>query len=96
MYEPGNPFSYTFLGIELSPTLLAIGWFMKFRVAFLVNLGSIVAWFYLIPIVVVMDLPIYDPAAPMPGGGYGGYVPVTDYPLAQWKASSRIVRTVAI
>ena len=96
MYEPGNPFSYTFLGIELSPTLLAIGWFMKFRVAFLVNLGSIVAWFYLIPIVVVMDVPIYDPAVPMPGGGYGGYVPVTDYPLAQWKAFSSIVRTVAI
>ena len=29
-YESGNIFSYTFLGVELSPTLLAIGWFMKF------------------------------------------------------------------
>ena len=27
-YESGNIFSYTFLGVELSPTLLAIGWFM--------------------------------------------------------------------
>ena len=62
LYEPGNPFSYTFLGIEMSPTLLAIGWFMKFRVAFLVNLGSIVAWFYLIPLAVAMDVPVYDPS----------------------------------
>lgn len=96
LYEPGNPFSYTFLGIELSPTLLAIGWFMKFRVAFLVNLGSIVAWFYLIPLVVVMDVPVYDPSAPMPGGEFGGYVNVTEYPVAQWKAFGSIVRTVAI
>ena len=96
LYEPGNPFSYTFLGIELSPTLLAIGWFMKFRVAFLVNLGSIVAWFYLIPLVVVMDVPVYDPSAPMPGGEFGGYVNVTEYPAAQWKAFASIVRTVAI
>ena len=96
LYEPGNPFSYTFLGIEMSPTLLAIGWFMKFRVAFLVNLGSIVAWFYLIPLVVVMDVPVYDPSAPMPGGEFGGYVNVTEYPVAQWKAFGSIVRTVAI
>ena len=96
LYEPGNPFSYTFLGIELSPTLLAIGWFMKFRVAFLVNLGSIVAWFYLIPLVVAMDVPVYDPSEPMPGGEFGGYVKVTEYPAAQWKAFASIVRTVAI
>ena len=96
LYEPGNPFSYTFLGIEMSPTLLAIGWFMKFRVAFLVNLGSIVAWFYLIPLAVAMDVPVYDPSAPMPGGEFGGYVNVTEYPVAQWKAFGSIVRTVAI
>ena len=96
LYEPGNPFSYTFLGIELSPTLLAIGWFTKFRVAFLVNLGSIVAWFYLIPLAVAMDVPVYDPSAPMPGGEFGGYVKVTEYPAAQWKAFASIVRTVAI
>ena len=96
LYEPGNPFSYTFLGIELSPTLLAIGWFMKFRVAFLVNLGSIVAWFYLIPLAVEMDVPVYDTSAPMPGGEFGGYVKVTEYPAAQWKAFASIVRTVAI
>ena len=97
-YESGNIFSYTFLGVELSPTLLAIGWFMKFRVAFLVNLGSIVAWFYLVPLVVLLDTPVYDAAL-------GQYVEITEYgdlstlpvyPVVQWKAFLSIVRTIAI
>ena len=97
-YSASNPFSYTFLGIELSPTLLAIGWFMKFRVAFLVNLGSIVAWFFLVPLVVIQDVPVYDPSL-------GSYVNITDYsdssssifyPTIQWKAFSSVVRTIAI
>ncbi len=97
-YDSGNIFSYTFLGVELSPTLLAIGWFMKFRVAFLVNLGSIVAWFYLVPLVVLLDAPVYDAAL-------GQYVEITEYgdtsalpvyPIVQWKAFLSIVRTIAI
>ena len=96
--DGSNPFAYTFLGIELSPTLLAIGWFMKFRVAFLVNLGSIVAWFYIVPLVVMMDAPVYDPAL-------GNYVHITEYgdlnsppvyPIVQWKAFASIVRIIAI
>ena len=88
----------TFLGVELSPTLLAIGWFMKFRVAFLVNLGSLVAWFYLVPLVVLLDTPVYDPAL-------GQYVEITQYgdmsslpvyPIVQWKAFGSIVKTIAI
>ena len=97
-YESGNIFSYTFLGVELSPTLLAIGWFMKFRVAFLVNLGSLVAWFYLVPLVVMLDTPVYDPAL-------GQYIEITEYgdvsalpvyPIVQWKAFGSIVKTIAI
>lgn len=97
-YSSSNPFSYTFLGVELSPTLLAIGWFMKFRVAFLVNLGSIVAWFFLVPLVVIQDVPVYDPSL-------GSYVSITQYsdpssgifnPTIQWKAFSSVVRTIAI
>ena len=97
-YESDNIFSYTFLGVELSPTLLAIGWFMKFRVAFLVNLGSLVAWFYLVPLVVLLDTPVYDPAL-------GQYIEITEYgdvsslpiyPIVQWKAFGSIVKTIAI
>ena len=97
-YESGNPMSYTFLGIELSPTLFAIGWFMKFRAALLVNLGAILAWFWLIPLAIMMDVPVYDPEL-------GSYVNITEYgdessspfyPTVQWKAFGSIVRTVAI
>ena len=40
--------------------MFAIGWFMKARVAFLVNLGTIVGWFFLVPLAVFMNVPIYD------------------------------------
>ena len=39
--------------------MFAIGWFMKTRVAFLVNLGTIVGWFFLVPLV-VWSTSIYD------------------------------------
>ena len=89
-YEQGNPMSYTFLGIEISPTLFAIGWFMKFRAALLVNLGAILAWFWLIPLAVMQDVPVYDPEQ-------GVYVNITELgPIVQWQAFGSIVRTVAI
>ncbi len=89
-YEKGNPMSYTFLGVELSPTLFAIGWFMKFRAALLVNLGAILAWFWLIPLAVLQDVPVYDPEQ-------GVYVNITSLgPIVQWQAFGSIVRTVAI
>ena len=40
--------------------MFAIGWFMKTRVAFLVNLGTIVGWFFLVPLAVALNVPIYD------------------------------------
>mgnify|MGYP001371179449 CR=1 FL=1 len=61
LYEPGNPFSYTFLGIEMSPTLLAIGWFMKFRVALLVSLGTFFTWFVVTPLAFHYNFPFYLP-----------------------------------
>ena len=89
-YEEGNPMSYTFLGVEISPTLFAIGWFMKFRAALLVNLGAILAWFWLIPLAVLQDVPVYDPEQ-------GVYRDITEMgPIVQWQAFGSIIRTVAI
>ena len=89
-YEEGNPLSYTFLGVEISPTLFAIGWFMKFRAALLVNLGAILAWFWLIPLAVLQDVPVYDPEQ-------GVYRDITEMgPIVQWQAFGSIIRTVAI
>lgn len=97
-YESSNPFSYTFLGLEISPTLLAIGWFMKFRVAFLVNLGSIIAWFYIVPLVVIMDVPVYDfeQQQYFRITEYGDINNPPVYPFVQWMAFKSLVRTVAI
>ena len=55
-----NPFAYTYIGVALTPSMFAIGWFMKTRVAFLVNLGTIVGWFFLVPLAVALNVPIYD------------------------------------
>jgi len=90
-----NPFAYTYIGIALTPSMFAIGWFMKTRVAFLVNLGTIVGWLILVPLAVWMNVPVYDALsqtnkpiqdyAANPGG----------YPL-QILAFSKTIRTIAI
>ena len=94
-FDEQNPFSYTFLGVELSPTLFAVGWFMRMRVAFLVNLGSFVAWFFLIPLVVWLNVPVFSGMDPLTGGPI--YTPLQDTggPV-QWTAYKSIIRTIAI
>jgi len=98
-FDEGNPFSYTFLGIELSPTLFAVGWFMRMRVAFLVNLGSFVAWFFLIPMAVAFNVPVFTGIDAISGAPI--YTPLQEYydpssgPV-QWVAYKSIIRTIAI
>ncbi len=89
-----NPFAYTYIGVALTPSMFAIGWFMKTRVAFLVNLGTLVGWFFLVPLVVYFNVPIYDAtqqaSIPIQEYAAGG-----SYPL-QMIAFSKSVRTIAI
>ena len=94
-FDSSNPFSYTFLGIELSPTLFAVGWFMRMRVAFLVNLGSFVAWFFLIPLVVWLNVPVFTGIDAVSGSPL--YTPLQEIggPV-QWVAYKSIIRTIAI
>ena len=91
-----NPFAYTYVGVALTPSMFAIGWFMKTRVAFLVNLGTIVGWFFLVPLAVILNIPIYD-------AGMQTNIPIQDYSIEtgnpmplQIIAFSKTVRTVAI
>ncbi|MGB0378232.1 MAG: OPT/YSL family transporter, partial [Poseidonia sp.] len=87
-----NPFAYTYIGVALTPSMFAIGWFMKARVAFLVNLGTIVGWFFLVPLAVFMNVPIYDATQQ-------ANVPIQDYasggsaPL-QMIAFAKTIRTI--
>ena len=67
-----NPFSYTYVGVALTPSMFAIGWFMKARVAFLVNLGTLVGWLFLVPLAVGLNVPVYE-------AQLGASVPVQDY-----------------
>ena len=57
-----NGLSHTYVGLGLSPSLFAIGWFMKFRTALLVSMGTLFAWFWLIPFAVASDYPVYEPS----------------------------------
>ncbi|MGY8698232.1 MAG: OPT/YSL family transporter, partial [Candidatus Poseidoniales archaeon] len=89
-----NPFAYTYIGVALTPSMFAIGWFMKTRVAFLVNLGTLVGWFFLVPLVVYFNFPIYDATLQ-------ANIPIQEYAAGgsaslQMIAFSKTVRTIAI
>ena len=53
--------NYTWLGFGLTPMMIAIGWFMKFRVALLVSLGTFFTWFIVTPLAYHYDYPFYLP-----------------------------------
>ncbi len=52
-------YKWTFLGFGLIPIQLAVGWFMKFRTALLVSIGTLVSWFLIVPLAVGLDAPVY-------------------------------------
>ena len=96
-YEGGDlmvPFdsgitNYTWLGFEFTPLMGAIGWFMKFRVAMLVSLGTFFTWFVITPMAYVFDYPFYYPID-------GLYHAVSAYPAASLKSYSYVARPMAI
>ena len=68
---------------------------MKTRVAFLVNLGTIVGWLFLVPLAVAMNFPIYDAIAQ-------ANIPIQEYSsngrseALQMLAFTKTIRTIAI
>ena len=62
MVPMSNPLTnYTWLGFELTPMMGAIGWFMRFRVALLVSLGTFFTWLVVTPLAYHYDYPFYYP-----------------------------------
>jgi hypothetical protein len=49
---------YTLIGFTFEPIQLALGWFLRFRVAFLVGMGSLLTFFVIMPMAVGLDFPI--------------------------------------
>jgi putative OPT family oligopeptide transporter len=80
---------YTAPELGLSSLLVGIGWFMRFRVAMLVSLGSFLTWFVIIPIAVASHTPVYN----VPDRGF---VPVDTLSPSAGFAYAKIARYVAI
>jgi uncharacterized oligopeptide transporter (OPT) family protein len=52
---------YTHIGYAFQGVGIAIGWFMKARVAILVTIGSLFTWLVVVPMIVTINVPIYIP-----------------------------------
>jgi len=81
--------TYTHVGFNLTPIQLAIGWFMKFRAAMLVSLGSLITWFVIIPMAVGFDVPVYMPLD-------DAYFHVKDFNSPAMVAYAKVARIIAI
>ncbi len=95
---------YTHLGYELTGIQLAIGWFMKFRTAFLVSLGTLFTWYVIVPLAVGMDVPAYVPIVPGSNPASEGFIAPAYFPdklgtvnaTAAYFAYGRVARVMAI
>ncbi len=50
----------THLAFGFIPIQFGIGWFMKFKTAVLIFLGTAFTWFLIVPMVILMKVPIYN------------------------------------
>jgi uncharacterized oligopeptide transporter (OPT) family protein len=52
-------YTSTHLGLTLSPMMFASGWFMRFRSAFIFSLGTMLAWFVIVPLAIYFHVPVF-------------------------------------
>jgi len=107
LHMPYSMSKYTHISYEFTGIGFAIGWFMKFRAAFIVAVGSFVTWFFIVPLVVLLDVPIYVPilekelgsgylsthALPIPSSYLSEFIP---YPAPAFGAAQGIAKVIAI
>ena len=80
--QPMESATYTHFSLGLVPIQFGLGWFMKFKVALLIFMGTAFAWFVVIPLAVALHAPMYDPVVAVAGGDpTKGFVDVNLYPL---------------
>lgn len=69
MYDKGDiiqPYSdatHTHFSFGLIPIQIGLGWFMKLRVSILVNLGTFITWFIIVPMAVIIGVPVFEASA---------------------------------
>ena len=56
-------YTFTHLGLALSPMMFASGWFMRFRSSFILACGSFLAWFVIVPLAIYFQVPVFIPSA---------------------------------
>ncbi len=82
------PFEHTWLSFNLSPIMLATGWFMEFKAALFINMGTLFSWFVIIPLAIYFGY-----IFPLPSGEW---VSATQTPWPAWFAYKYIARTMGI
>jgi uncharacterized oligopeptide transporter (OPT) family protein len=88
--QPYDTAKYTHLSFGLIPIQLGVGWFMKFRVALLVSLGTLLQWFVIVPLAVSINTPVYDASE-------NAYFSIADMgPATALVAFAKIGRLIAI
>jgi putative OPT family oligopeptide transporter len=81
--------SYTHIGFEFIPIQLGYGWFMRFRTAMLINLGTFFTWFVIIPMAIILHMPVYMPVE-------SAWFDVAWFSPPVWVAYGRVARVIAI
>lgn len=99
--QPYETATYTHISFGLIPIQFGIGWFMKFWVAFLMSLGTLLTWFVIIPIAVSLNAPVYITTIGSGGDVISGYFTVQGASALLGEPSAllvfaKIARVVAI
>ncbi len=81
--------THTFVSFTILPIQIGVGWFMRFRVALLMCLGTFLTWFVIVPMAVLMHVPIYDI-------NVGGFADVSSYHFSSWVAYRKIAVIIGI
>jgi uncharacterized oligopeptide transporter (OPT) family protein len=58
--QPYDTATYTHFGFGLIPIQIGLGWFMKFKISIIVNLGTFISWFIIVPMGVIIGIPIFE------------------------------------
>jgi uncharacterized oligopeptide transporter (OPT) family protein len=87
--QPESSATYTFVSFTILPIQIGVGWFMRFKVALLMCLGTFLTWFIIVPLAVGFHVPIYDVAI-------GGFKDVAEYDFASWMAYRKIAVIIGI
>jgi uncharacterized oligopeptide transporter (OPT) family protein len=107
--QPYESATYTHFGFGLIPIQIGLGWFMKLKISVLVNLGTFITWFIIVPMAVWIEVPIFDPSVPPAGEYYSplyyigsGLIPGTTITWGSagvspaYVAFSKIARPIAV